>query len=164
MAADASGVSVRPITTVEVLKHLNDFGLHKALATGKIIALSGGQRCRLVLAAAMWNRPHVICFDEPTNYLDREALAMLEESIKTFRGAIVVVSHNEPFVRRLCDEKWTVGNGFVHVEHLEETAAARLARATLDGDDAEGNGVDGAAGAEDDDDDENLVDVSAVEE
>ena len=48
--------------------------------------MSGGQRCRLVLAAAFWSMPHVICLDEPTNYLDNDTLAALTQAAQ-HRGA-----------------------------------------------------------------------------
>lgn len=58
-----------------MIGHLNDFNLDAEFGThGTIKRLSGGQKVKLVLAAAMWNQPHVIILDEPTNYLDREAL------------------------------------------------------------------------------------------
>ena len=64
MKAMQSGVDTRPLTAEEVKKHLADFGLDEDLAVSKIRRFSGGQRSRLVLAAAMWNRPHLICLDE----------------------------------------------------------------------------------------------------
>ena len=71
--------------------------------------MSGGQKSRLVLAAAMWNKPHLIALDEPTNYLDNETLSVLTASLKSFRGGVVTVSHHEDFVRELCTELWHVG-------------------------------------------------------
>jgi elongation factor 3 len=64
MKAMQSGVDTRPLTGEEVKKHLADFGIDDDLAVSKIRRFSGGQRSRLVLAAAMWNRPHLICLDE----------------------------------------------------------------------------------------------------
>ena len=54
---------------------------------------------KLVLAAAMWNRPHIIVLDEPTNYLDREALGALTQAIKGFHGGVVIISHNSGDLR-----------------------------------------------------------------
>lgn len=64
-----------------------------------------------MLAAAMWNCPHVLVLDEPTNYLDLEALGALSRAIKKFKGGVVMVSHHDGFVSGLCDEVWTVTDG-----------------------------------------------------
>ena len=68
------------------------------MSHGKIRQMSGGQRQRLVLSAAFWSMPHVIALDEPTNYLDNDTLAALTQALKTFKGAVVTVSHNKDFV------------------------------------------------------------------
>ena len=52
-----SGVDQKPLTETVMTAHLAEFGIHKSLAQRKIRWLSGGQRCRLVLAAAMWTMP-----------------------------------------------------------------------------------------------------------
>lgn len=76
----------RQLTTKEVQSHLNDFGLDQEFGTyGKIAGLSGGQKVKLVLAAAMWNCPHLLVLDEPTNFLDREALGAFATAIKEFQ-------------------------------------------------------------------------------
>ncbi len=49
---------------------------------------------KLVLAAAMWNNPHLLVLDEPTNYLDRESLGALAAAINDFQGAVIMISHN----------------------------------------------------------------------
>ena len=49
---------------------------------------------KLVLAAAMWNNPHMLVLDEPTNYLDRESLGALATAIQDFQGCVVMISHN----------------------------------------------------------------------
>lgn len=64
MNAMQSGADQRPLTVTEMKKHLKDFGINEVLATGKIKNLSGGQKARLVLAAAMWSKPHLIALDE----------------------------------------------------------------------------------------------------
>ena len=48
----------------------------------------------MVLAAAMWNCPHLLVLDEPTNYLDRDSLGALAEGIKSFDGGVIMISHN----------------------------------------------------------------------
>lgn len=79
IAAKEAGLDIRPVTTIEIQKHLDDFGLTQEFGTyGKIRGLSGGQKVKLVLAAAMWNCPHLLVLDEPTNYLDREGTHISE--------------------------------------------------------------------------------------
>ena len=56
--------------------------------------MSGGQKCRLVLAASIWTKPHLIALDEPTNYLDNETLNALTIALQKFKGAILVISHH----------------------------------------------------------------------
>merc|ERR1711918_65765 len=53
--------------------------------------LSLGQKVKVVIAAAMWNNPHILVLDEPTNYLDRDSLAALAHGITTFGGGVVVI-------------------------------------------------------------------------
>ena len=94
-----SGMELRPTTLAEVKSHLEDFGISGDLAVGKIKRMSGGQKSRLVLAAAMWSMPHFLALDEPTNYLDNDTLAALTQALKSFKGGVITISHNEAFVR-----------------------------------------------------------------
>jgi ATPase subunit of ABC transporter with duplicated ATPase domains len=55
---------------------------------------------KVVLAAAMWNCPHLLVLDEPTNYLDRDSLGALAEGIRTFDGGVIMISHNAGAVLR----------------------------------------------------------------
>ncbi|KAJ0398292.1 hypothetical protein P43SY_000814 [Pythium insidiosum] len=120
----AAGTDLRPLTTREVQRHLDDFGLNKEFGTyGKIRGLSGGQKVKLVIAAAMWVRPHLLVLDEPTNYLDRAALGALAEGIREFAGGCIMISHAEEFYNALCTEHWLVENGRVRVVgEAQETA------------------------------------------
>lgn len=117
IAAAVAGLDTRPLVVKEIQKHLDDFNLEAEYGThSKIRLLSGGQKVKLVLAAAMWNRPHLIVLDEPTNYLDREALAALTEAIQAFSGGIVIISHNSEFTRAICTESWHVEDQVCVVE------------------------------------------------
>merc|ERR1712182_163398 len=107
----------RPLTAPNVEKALKDFGLdNEAASHNPIHSLSGGQKVKVVLAAAMWCNPHILVLDEPTNYLDRDALGALAMAIKDYNGGVVVISHNNEFCRAVCPETWTVGGGVVQVE------------------------------------------------
>lgn len=90
---------VRPLTQKFVESHLNDVGLAPEFATHtRMGALSGGQKVKVVLAASMWNTPHIVILDEPTNYLDRDSLGAMAEAIDTYDGGVVIISHNAQFV------------------------------------------------------------------
>ncbi|KAG5463520.1 MAG: P-loop containing nucleoside triphosphate hydrolase protein [Olpidium bornovanus] len=107
----------RPLNLREVEKHLIQFGLNPEFGTHAMIqGLSGGQKVRLVIAAAMWNRPHMLVLDEPTNFLDRDSVAALAAAIKEYQGAVVMITHNEQFYQALCTEKWHVADGKVTPE------------------------------------------------
>ena len=72
------GLMTRPLTTAAVEKHLDDFGLEPEFSTHSLMkGLSGGQKVKVVLGAAMWNNPHILVMDEPTNFLDRDSLGAL---------------------------------------------------------------------------------------
>lgn len=69
VAALAAGLDVRPLLNKEIQGHLDEFNLESEYGThSKIRRLSGGQKVKLVLAAAMWNKPHLIVLDEVIIY------------------------------------------------------------------------------------------------
>ncbi|KAI8138495.1 armadillo-type protein [Fennellomyces sp. T-0311] len=112
-AQEASKLGLnRPLTSKEIEKHLTEVGLEPEFAThSRIRGLSGGQKVKLVIGAAMWNRPHMLVLDEPTNYLDRDSLGALAGAIKEYGGGVVIVTHNRQFSEALCNEVWKVDNG-----------------------------------------------------
>jgi len=113
--AQRAGLYVRPLSTKNVEKHLEDCGLDREFGTHyRMSALSGGQKVKVVLAASMWNQPHILILDEPTNYLDREALGALAGAIENFNGGVVMITHNNEFCSKLCPETWVMDSG-----HLE---------------------------------------------
>ena len=83
-------------------------------------ALSGGQRSRLALAVVSYTKPHVLFLDEPTNNLDLESVTALATAVKEFKGAVVVVSHDQYFVNEVANEVLVVNNGSVKREESFE--------------------------------------------
>lgn len=106
------GLYGRTLTQENVEKHLADVGLEPEFGThNRIAALSGGQKVKIVLAAAMWNQPHILILDEPTNYLDRDSLGALAGAIQDYEGGVVMITHNNEFCSTLCPETWVLEGG-----------------------------------------------------
>jgi elongation factor 3 len=106
-----------PLTQENVEKHINDIGLEPEYASHyRIGALSGGQKVKIVLAAALWDKPHILILDEPTNYLDRESLGALADAIEKYEGGIIMITHNDEFCRQLCPERWVLEAGRLNTE------------------------------------------------
>merc|ERR1712241_1057294 len=115
--AAMAGLQNKQLTTWGVEKHLADFGVPAEFAThNNLRALSAGQKVKVVLGAAMWQNPHVLVIDEPTNYLDRDALGALTEAIKNWAGGVVVISHNLAFCDQVATEKWIMDAGHLRAE------------------------------------------------
>merc|ERR1740138_60366 len=119
----------RKLTTGEIQKHFDGFGLEPQFAQHtRMGALSGGQKVKVVLGAGLWNLPHIVILDEPTNFLDRDSLGALAKAIKEFKGGVFMISHNAEFYEALCPEKWILESGRLTVmgaEWMEEVEKAR---------------------------------------
>ncbi|KAI4100072.1 MAG: hypothetical protein L6R37_005670 [Teloschistes peruensis] len=122
--ASREGLGYRILEPKVISQHFDDIGLDPEIANhNEISGLSGGQKVKVVLAGAMWNNPHLLVLDEPTNYLDRDSLGGLAVAIRDYKGGVVMISHNEEFVGALCPEQWHVADGRVtHKGHLAVTA------------------------------------------
>ena len=139
--ASAAG-DKKALTRANVEDYLADFGLDSELAAhSHIKGLSGGQKVKLVLAAAMWNHPHFLIMDEPTNYLDRDSLGALASAIRTFQGGVLLISHNSEFTDALCPEQWRVSDGCVTVHKPDAAASAKGDGDAANGADARANGA-----------------------
>ncbi|OAG04902.1 elongation factor 3 [Paraphaeosphaeria sporulosa] len=114
------GLGYRVLEPKVISKHFEDLGLDPEIANhNEISGLSGGQKVKVVLAGAMWNNPHLLVLDEPTNFLDRDSLGGLAVAIRDYKGGVIMISHNEEFVGALCPEQWHVADGRVaHKGHL----------------------------------------------
>lgn len=121
--ASREGLGYRDLQPSVISKHFEDLGLDPDIANhNEIGSLSGGQKVKVVIAGAMWNNPHLLVLDEPTNFLDRDSLGGLAVAIREFRGGVVMISHNDEFVGALASEQWHVNDG--RVTHRGYTAAS----------------------------------------
>ncbi len=77
----------------------------------KIGTLSGGQRKRVALVAALVHPADILVLDEPTNHLDSEMVAWLEEWLKKFRGGLVMVTHDRYFLERVVNHITELSRG-----------------------------------------------------
>jgi len=134
LAMQNSIVAQRALTTGGIQSHLDAFGLESEFATyGKIKGLSGGQKVKVVMGASMWNCPHLLVLDEPTNYLDRESLGAMAAAIKTYKGGILLITHNSEFSQTVCPETWNCdGSGGLAITGAEWMEAAEKARAAAE--------------------------------
>jgi ATPase subunit of ABC transporter with duplicated ATPase domains len=137
----------------DLRRYLANFGLGgEVLPIQKIHTMSGGQKCRLCLACAMYRRPHLLILDEPTNvstivpdnhfelfsflicimlfsifvkHLDLETTQALIEAIREFQGGVLIVSHDQHLLTSVCKNIYVVEHG--GLEELREGNSAEEA-------------------------------------
>merc|ERR1719502_2414901 len=151
--AAAAGLQTKQLTQPGVEQHLANFGVDAESASHtQINQLSGGMKVKVVLAAAMWQNPHILVLDEPTNYLDREGPGALVLAIKDYTGGVLIISHNREFCDSVATEKWIMKGGYLRIESEsveneadKEAAADKKQEDIFDG---AGNKIDVKAQAE----------------
>jgi len=99
----------RELNEYEAKSMLNQLGVtdHEQ----KVGTLSGGQRKRVALAAALIHPADVLILDEPTNHLDAEMTAWLEERLRRFRGGLIMVTHDRYFLERVVNHITELSRG-----------------------------------------------------
>jgi ATP-binding cassette subfamily F protein uup len=96
---------------------LETLGFPAARQWTPVADLSGGERRRVQLLRLLMAEPNVLILDEPTNDLDVETLAQVEDLLDSWAGTVIVVSHDRWFLERVCDTLWAMpGDG--QVRHL----------------------------------------------
>merc|ERR1712159_239894 len=118
--AAAAGLLTKALTQPGVEQALKDFGLDAEAASHQPLAsLSHGQRVKVVICASCWQNPHIVVLDEHTNYLDRDGLGALVKGLESYKGGVVIISHNQEFTDSVCQQKWIM-------EKNELSGAGRL--------------------------------------
>ena len=91
-----------PISEQKIKQLLSDY-LFNPMTDGQMIIekLSGGQKARIQLISMLVNEPQILILDEPTNHLDLPSIEELENSLKTYHGAIIYISHDSFFAKNI---------------------------------------------------------------
>lgn len=87
----------------EVQKVLAGLGFRKEQQSQKASVLSGGERTRLCLGRMLLQEPDLLLLDEPTNHLDLKSISWLEDYLASYRGAVLLISHDRYFMDHVCD-------------------------------------------------------------
>ncbi|KFF60850.1 ABC transporter ATPase [Cryobacterium sp. MLB-32] len=103
----------KEITPGQMLERM---GFLSAQLTTQVKDLSGGQKRRLQLLLIVLSEPNVLILDEPTNDLDTDMLAAMEDLLDSFPGTLLVVSHDRYLIERVTDNQYAVmDGGFRHL-------------------------------------------------
>ncbi|WP_347345710.1 ABC-F family ATP-binding cassette domain-containing protein [Microbacterium sp.] len=108
-----SGSKAQELTPGQLLERL---GFASAQLSTPVKDLSGGQRRRLQLLLILLDQPNVLILDEPTNDLDTDMLAALEDLLDSWPGTLLVVSHDRYFLERVTDQQYAILDG--RLRHL----------------------------------------------
>ena len=90
---------------------LTHMGFDEEAQNKEISKLSGGERTRLALSCLLLSKPDVLMLDEPTNHLDLHMLEWLETYLDSYKGTIMVVSHDRYFLDRITNRIFDLGGG-----------------------------------------------------
>lgn len=82
--------------------------------------LSGGEKVRANLANVLLGDYNILFLDEPNNYLDLDALQALTTFLQAYRGAVILVSHDNEFINSICHRQYKIGNNKMHEINLNE--------------------------------------------
>jgi ATP-binding cassette subfamily F protein 3 len=94
----------------EVRKYLGRFDFTGEDVFKKVSSISGGEKTKLALAKLILKKPNVLIMDEPTNNLDIWAVQSLENVLKEYESAMIIVSHDREFLKNICDKFVAVHN------------------------------------------------------
>ncbi|UXW86927.1 ABC-F family ATP-binding cassette domain-containing protein [Microbacterium azadirachtae] len=108
-----TGSKAAELTPGQLLERL---GFSSAQLSTPVKDLSGGQQRRLQLLLVLLDQPNVMILDEPTNDMDTDMLAAIEDLLDSWPGTLLVVSHDRYFLERVTDQQYAILGG--HLRHL----------------------------------------------
>jgi ATPase subunit of ABC transporter with duplicated ATPase domains len=108
-----TGSKAQDLTPGQLLERM---GFQSAQLSTPVKDLSGGQKRRLQLLLILLQQPNVLILDEPTNDLDTDMLAAIEDLLDSWPGTLLVVSHDRYFIERVTDQQYAILGG--HLRHL----------------------------------------------
>ncbi len=92
---------------------LGSFSFSGDKATQKVEDMSGGEQARLALAIVAYQKPNLLLLDEPTNHLDLDMREALSLALSTYKGALILVSHDRHLLEAIADKLWLIDEGNV---------------------------------------------------
>lgn len=92
---------------------LGSFSFSGDKATQKVEDMSGGEQARLALAIVAYQKPNLLLLDEPTNHLDLDMREALSLALSTYKGALMLVSHDRHLLEAIADKLWLIDDGNV---------------------------------------------------
>ncbi len=113
LTAEYEGLDGYNIET-KIKTTLMGLGLREEALTIPIERLSGGEKMRVALARILLEEPDLLILDEPTNHLDIKAIEWLENFLKSFRGGVLIVSHDRYFLDQVTTRVAELQNGTIH--------------------------------------------------
>ncbi|MBQ3548189.1 MAG: ABC-F type ribosomal protection protein [Clostridia bacterium] len=93
---------------------IKKFGFSEAEKQRKLYEFSGGQRTKIAFLKLLLSKPDILLLDEPTNHLDIDATVWLEDYLKNYKKAFVVVSHDRMFLDNVVNTVYEIENGKTH--------------------------------------------------
>ena len=105
----------------EVRKYLGTIKLEALAHNKKIGELSGGQKARVAIVKLIIERPHFLLFDEPTNHLDIETVEVLIESLKSYKGGILLITHESELINSLDTRIWYMNKDTKKIDYNIES-------------------------------------------
>ncbi len=112
-------------TDVKIRMVLNGMGFTEKELSRTVSGFSGGEKTRLCISRLLLEEPNLLILDEPTNHLDFKTIMWLEDYLKGYKGAVLIVSHDRYFLDRLCTSICEIERGIMKRYRGNYTAFVR---------------------------------------